>query len=145
MFHLEVDEGREPVRKRLLERLIARLSHRVPMPLQRQGGQKLIMTPEGVAAAAPKPSRDETLIKALVRAHRWRRWIESGRAKPITDLAEQEGVTDAYVCRILTCLVPDIMEAILDGRQPKGLRLAEMLGNGPLDGAEMKIRIVQVY
>jgi hypothetical protein len=56
MFHLEVDEGREAVRKRLLERLIARLSHRVPMPLQRQGGRKLIMTPEG-AVPAPKPRR----------------------------------------------------------------------------------------
>jgi hypothetical protein len=91
------------------------------------------MTPEGLAAAARKPSRDETLIKALVQAHRWRRKIESGRAKSITDLAEQEGVTDAYVCRLLplTCLAPDIVEAILDGRQPKGLRLAEMLGNGP--------------
>jgi hypothetical protein len=46
----------------------------------------------------------------------------SGRAKLITDLAEQEGVTDAYVCRLLplTCLAPDIVEAILDGRQPKG-------------------------
>jgi hypothetical protein len=48
-----------------------------------------------------KPSRDETLVKALVRAHRWRRQIEGGRAKSITDLAEQEGVTDAYVCRLL--------------------------------------------
>jgi hypothetical protein len=87
-----------------------------------------------VAMPRPKPRRDETLIKALVRAHRWRRKIESGQAKSITDLAEQEGVTDAYVCRILplTCLAPSIVEAILDGRQPKGLRLAEMLGNGPL-------------
>ena len=43
-------------------------------------------------------------------------------------------VTDAYVCRLLplTCLAPEIVEAILDGRQPKGLRLAEMLGSGPL-------------
>jgi hypothetical protein len=32
----------------------------------------------------------------------------------------------------LTCLVSDIVEAMLDGRQPKGLRLAEMLGNGPV-------------
>jgi hypothetical protein len=57
----------------------------------------------------------------------------SGEARSVTDLAEREGVADAYVCRLLslTCLAPDIVEAILDGRQPKGLRLAEMLGNGP--------------
>ena len=80
------------------------------------------------------------MIKALVRAHRWRRRIKRGQAKSITDLAEQEGGTDAYVCRLLplTCLAPDIVEAILDGRQPKGLRLAEMLGNGPLRWEEQR-------
>jgi hypothetical protein len=116
------------------------LTIRIPMRLQRRGGRKLIMTPEGAAAPAPKPRPDETLIKALVRAHRWRRKIESGRAKSITDLAEQEGVTDAYVCRVLplTCLAPDVVEAILDGRQPKGLRLAEMLGNGPVGWDEQR-------
>ena len=94
----------------------------------------MIVTPEGGTVPTPKPRRDDTLIKALVRAHRWRRRIESGQTKSITDLAEQEGVTDAYVCRLLplTCLAPDIVEAVLDGRQPKGLRLAEVLGNGPL-------------
>jgi hypothetical protein len=73
-------------------------------------------------------------------ARRWRRRIERGQAKSITDLAEQEGVTDAYVCRLLplTCLAPDIVEAILDGRQPKGLRLAEMLGNGPVSWEEQR-------
>jgi hypothetical protein len=75
------------------------LTIRIPIRLQRRGGRKLIMTPEGVAAPARKPSRDEALVKALVRAHRWRRKIESGQAKSITDLAEQERVTDAYVCR----------------------------------------------
>jgi hypothetical protein len=111
------------------------LTIRIPIRLQRRGGRKLIMTPEGVAPPARKLSRDETLVKALVRAHRWRRKIESGRAKSITDLAEQECVTVAYICRLLplTCLAPDIVEAILDGRQPKGLGLAELLGNGPLD------------
>jgi hypothetical protein len=110
------------------------LTIRIPIRLQRRGGRKLIMTPEGSAAPTPKPRRDETLVKALVRAHRWRRRIERGHAKSITDLAEQEGVTDAYVCRLLplTCLAPDIVEVILDGRQPKGLRLAEMLGNEPM-------------
>jgi len=114
----------------------------IPIRLQRRGGRKLIMTPEGTAMPAPKPRPDETLVKALVRAHRWRRRIESGQAKSITDLAEQEGVTDAYVCRLLplTCLAPDIVEAILDRRQPKGLRLAEMLGNGPLSWEEQPVR-----
>jgi hypothetical protein len=113
---------------------------RIPMRLERRGGRKLIMMPEGAAMPPPKPRRDDTLIKALVRAHRWRRQIESGRAKSITDLAEQEGVTDAYVCRLLplTCLAPDIVEALLDGRQPKGLRLAEMLGDGPLAWEEQR-------
>jgi hypothetical protein len=109
------------------------LTVRIPMRLQRRGGRKLIVTPEGATAPPRKPARDETLIKALVKSHRWRRKIESGQARSVTDLAGQEGVTDAYVCRVLplTCLAPDVVEAILGGRQPKGLRLAEMLGNGP--------------
>jgi hypothetical protein len=110
------------------------LTIRIRIRPERRGGRKLIVTPEGVTPATTKPRRDETLVKALVRAQRWRCRIERGRAKSIIDLAEQEGVTDAYVCRLLrlTCLAPDIIEAILDGRQPKGIRLAEMLGNGPL-------------
>ena len=116
------------------------LTIRIPIRLQRRGGRKLIMTPEGVAAPARKPSRDEMLIKALVRAHHWRRRVEGGQAKSITDLAEQEAVTTAYVCRLLplTCLAPDIVEAILDGQQPKGLRLAEMLANGPLSWEQQR-------
>jgi hypothetical protein len=118
-------------------------AHRIPYPSQSSPAAaawpaKAVMTPDGPAPPTSKPRRDNTLTKALVRAHRWRRQIESGRAKSITDLAEQEGVTDAYVCRLLplTCLAPNIVEAILDGRQPKGLRLAKMLGNGPVSWNE---------
>ena len=39
------------------------LTIRIPMRLQRRGGRKLIVMP---AMPAPKPRRDETLIKALV-------------------------------------------------------------------------------
>jgi hypothetical protein len=35
-------------------------------------------------------------------------------------------------------LAPDIVEAILDGRQPKGLRLAELLGNRPVVWEEQR-------
>jgi hypothetical protein len=115
------------------------LTIRIPIRLQRRGARKLIMTPEG-AGPTPKPRPDETLIKALVRAHRWRRRIESGPGTSITDLAEQERVTAAYICRLLplTCLAPDIVEAILDG-QPKGLRRAEILGNGRVSWEEQRV------
>jgi hypothetical protein len=101
------------------------------------------MTPPGeTALPTTEPRGDETLVRALVRAHRWRRRIESGRARSITDLAEQEGVTSAYVCRLLplTCLAPDIVEAILDGRQPRELKLAAILGNGPMVREEQRAR-----
>ena len=66
--------------------------------------------------------------------------IGRGQAKSITDPGEHEGVTVAYICRLLplTCLAPDIVEAIVGGRQPKRLRLAEMLGNGPLGWEEQR-------
>ena len=120
------------------------LTIRIPIRLQRRGGRKLIMTPEGVggadAEAAPRRDADQGAgaRAPLAAADRER------PAKSITDLAEQEGVTDAYVCRLLplTCLAPDIVEAILDGRQPKGLRLAEMLGNGPLVWEEQLAAVV---
>jgi hypothetical protein len=94
------------------------LTIRIPMRLQRRGGRKLIMVPEGSAVPTPKPRRDDTLIKALVRAHRWRRKIESGPGEVDHRPCGAGGVTDAYVCRLLplTCLAPYIVEAILDGR-----------------------------
>ena len=120
---------------------VGTLTIRIPIRLRRRGGRKLIMTPEGVAAPARKPSRDKALVKALVRAHRWRRRIESGQAKSITDLAEQENVTAGYFCRPPPppCLAPDIVEAILDGQQPRWLRLAEILGNAPLGWGEQRV------
>jgi hypothetical protein len=41
------------------------------------------------------------MLKPLIKAHRWRRRIESGKARSITDLAAQEKVTIAYVCWVL--------------------------------------------
>jgi hypothetical protein len=79
-----------------------------------------------------------TTLRVLLKPVETRLRIERGRARSITDLAE--GVTVAYICQLLplTCLTPDIVEAILDGRQPKGLRLADVLGNGPMDWEEQR-------
>ena len=73
-------------------------------------------------------SSDETLIGALARAHRWKGMLEEGRYRSAGELAEAEGVTRSFVNRLLrlTLLAPDIQEAIIDGRQPKGMQLVEV-------------------
>src|SRR5512132_3390576 len=68
---------------------------------------------------------DETLIRALARAHRWQRLFEKGTYRSVGEIADAEGVTRSFVNRMmrLTLLAPDIVEAIPEGRRPKGLLL----------------------
>jgi hypothetical protein len=78
--------------------------------------------------AAAKPRPDETLIRALARAHRWKRLLEEGRYRSAAEIAEAEGVTRSFVNRLLrlTLLTPEIVESILDGRQAKGMMLEQL-------------------
>ena len=102
---------------------------RIPMAFVRRGGRKAIVAPDGGDAWAPsRPRPDEALIRAIVRAHRWKRLLVRGKYSSASELADTEGVTRSFVTRLLrlTLLAPDIVEAILDGRQPKGLQLEEL-------------------
>jgi hypothetical protein len=85
--------------------------------------------PNGSNSWAPAKSRpDETLIRALARAHRWNRMLEQGKCRSIAEIAEAEKINRSFVSRLLnlTLLAPDIQEAILEGRQPKGMQLEEL-------------------
>ena len=107
---------------------------RIPMTWKRRSGRKVIIAPDGGDAWAPaKPRPDETLIRALARAHRWKQMLEDRRYRSAGELAEAEGVTRSFVNRLLrlTLLAPDIVEAILDGRQPKGMQLEELTRTMP--------------
>ena len=94
----------------------------VPFRIVKRGGRKEMQLPEG-AAQARKP--DNTLIKALARAFRWKRLLETGEFATIAELAEHEGIAAPYLTRTmrLAQLAPDVVEAILDGRQPRHLTL----------------------
>jgi hypothetical protein len=90
--------------------------------------------PDGGDAWAPAKSRpDETLIRALARARRRKRLLEDGTYRSAAEIAEAEGVTRSFVNRLLrlTLLAPDIAEAILEGRQSKGLQLEELTRSLP--------------
>src|SRR5512147_2923159 len=66
-------------------------------------------------------------MRALARAHRWRRLLAGG-TRSAAELAEAEKVTRSFVNRLLrlTLLAPDIQEAIIEGRQPKAMQLGEL-------------------
>jgi hypothetical protein len=90
---------------------------------------------------AAQPSRmDNTLVKALARAFRWKRMLGSGEFATISELAECEGIAPSYMTRILrlTLLAPDIVEVILDGRQGPEVTLARVLEPFPSEWPEQR-------
>jgi hypothetical protein len=98
----------------------------VPFRVVTRGGRKEMQLPDG----ATQPRRtDNTLVKALARAFRWKRMLELGEFATIGELAEREGIAPSYLTRVLrlTLLSPDIVEAILDGRQGPEVTLAKVL------------------
>lgn len=108
---------------------------RVPLKLKRHGGRKLVIVPDGEGVPVRPRAIDDTLLKALARAYRWKRMLESGQVRSLNELAEAEKINPSYLSRIyrLTLLAPDIVEAILDGRQPRTLQLADLMDDLPVE------------
>ena len=104
----------------------------VPFRVVKRGGRKEVQLPDG----APVQRRTgNTLIKALARAFRWKRMLESGAFTTINEHAEHEGIAPSYMTRVmrLTLLAPDIVEAILDGRQGPEVTLARLRKGFPVE------------
>ena len=103
----------------------------VPFRIIKRGGRKEMQLPADV----PTQRRpDNALVKALARAFRWKRMLESGEYATIAELAEREGIAPSYMTRVLrlTLLAPDIIDAILDGKQGPEVTLAQVLEPFPL-------------
>ena len=111
------------------------LTVRVPLAVRKQrGGRKLVLTP-GSTMVRGTSGASSTLVKALARAFRWRRMMETGRFSTIDEIAAAEKINDSYVSRLLrlTLLAPDIVEAILDGRQAEGMTLPGLMEPFPVE------------
>ena len=99
---------------------------RVPMALRRRGGRKEIVVSQGLPRRrGSAPQAYSALVLTVIRGHRWKELLESGRYPSIDALAARMGVDSSYVGRHLnlTLLAPDIVEVILMGREPDGLTL----------------------
>ena len=105
------------------------LAVRVPITVARRGGRKVILAPDDAAIPRDRGNVDSALVRALARAFRWRKLIETGVYGTIAELALAEKVNPSYVSRLLrlTLLAPEVVEAILDGRQSADLQLDWLL------------------
>ena len=85
------------------------------------------------------------MVKALARAFRWRKMLDDGVHATLEDLARAKGVNATYVSRVLrlTLLAPEIVEAILDGRQPAELQLDDLLKGFPLEWARQETSLAR--
>lgn len=105
------------------------ISIKVPIKIKRHGGRKLVLPPDG-ATALQSPARkpDETLLRALAKAHLWQAQLDKGMFASIEDLARRKKINPSYASRILrlNLLAPAIKQGILDGTQPRTLSLQEL-------------------
>jgi hypothetical protein len=104
----------------------------VPFRIVKRGGRKEMTLPTA-ATAQRKP--DDTFVKALARAFRWKQLLDSGEFATITDLAEREKISTTYLARIfrLTLLAPDLVERALEGRQGAELFKAAQQADFPTE------------
>ena len=110
----------------------------VPLSIRRRPGRHAIVTPHGAPSYKPStmPRRpDPATVKALARAFRWKRMLDTGRYATVSDIVAKEKIDRGYVGTVLrlTLLAPDIVEGILNRRQPAGLGLPRLLEPFPVE------------
>jgi hypothetical protein len=120
----------------------------IPLTFRKRGGRKLVIVPQGVDQwAPPRPRVDNAMVKAIGRAFRWRKLLETGTHTTVAEIAAVEKINASYVGRILrlTLLSPEIVEAILDGRQLADLQLEDLLRRFPVGWREQRAEIWGPY
>lgn len=92
----------------------------LPFTLKRKGVEAKLILGNNQPQLA---SIDPILLEAISQAHLWLKQLTTGAAKSVVEIAAITGVDDGEVSRVLPLafLAPDIVRAVLDGRQPATL------------------------
>lgn len=115
----------------------------VPLTIKRRHTRKLLIAPPGQEDAKVRSSFDLPMIRTIGKAFYWQKLLDSGEVANATDLAQQLKLEPGWVAEVLrlTRLAPDIVQAILDGRQPRHLNLHAIRGRQadvPVDWEEQR-------
>jgi hypothetical protein len=114
----------------------ANLTVSIPMSIRKRGGRKVVVSPVGAEPWTPsRPRIDNTLLRAIVQAFRWKQQLESGQFATISELAAAEKLDRSFVSHVLrlTLLAPNLVEAILDGKQPRTMELQPLMRGLPIE------------
>ncbi|XP_066251555.1 putative DNA recombinase [Euwallacea similis] len=92
----------------------------IPMWLKKKGNKCTVVEPEG--------KTNNALLKAVVRSHLWKRQLEEGKYRSVKELSVKINIGTRRIQQILRLnyLAPKIKEDIVNGRQPRGLRLVDL-------------------
>ena len=109
---------------------------RVPLTVRSRPGRKTVVTSGGHTTTRADPA----IVKALARAFRWKRMLEDGKQTSITEIGGAEKVDRSYVGAILrlTLLAPEIVQGIMDRRQPPDLTLPRLLEPWPMEWCDQR-------
>ena len=116
-----------------------RIAVAVPINFKRRSGRKLVTLPDWEKEPSP-------LQRALARAHRWQRMLDSGEVRTQQELANLEGVSNPYVSRMLrlTTLAPDLVAATLDDDLPDQIRLFDFSAMDPVIWDEQRALVASL-
>ena len=103
-------------------------------------GQRLVVTPQEASATAAQ--EDRALIEVLAQGHRWlEQWLR-GEVPSLRAIAKSAGKSERHVSQVIRAafLAPDLVEAVLQGRQPAQLTLRQVMKQLPWDWSEQRRR-----
>lgn len=112
------------------------ISIEIPMVFKKRGGRKVIVLPDGsYGHPSPAATIDTAMVKAIARAFRWQKLLENGTYTCLDEIAKAERIGPSFTSRIIriASLSPDIVDAILDGRQPAYLTLKDLMCPFPVE------------
>ncbi len=121
---------------------VSHVTVRVPLTIRRRPGRRTMLSLPSEAAGGRIATRaDPALVKALARAFRYQKLLDGGRYASISDMAAGEKIERGYLGTLLrlTLLAPEMVEAILNGRQPEGVTLPRLLEGVPVRWGEQRL------
>jgi hypothetical protein len=110
----------------------------VPAALRRAGKEMALL----IGTAGTPETSDPSLVRLIAKAWALRQVLIRGDAGSLAAAAKLEGISASYASRLirLAWLAPDIVQAILQGRQPIGLSATRLIEDWrlPLDWQDQR-------